>query len=73
VKDDVDTESTEPLMPGESVPGPGQAPPTNTSYNLGQYPQYYPHYPPTSHPTAPPQTTPQDKNNPSLYPTLPVN
>jgi len=71
--DDVDTESTEPLMPGESVPGPGQAPPTNTSYNLGQYPQYYPHYPPTSHPTAPPQTTPQDKNNPSLYPTLPVN
>lgn len=88
--EEVDTESAEPLMPGE---GGGQ---TNTSYNLGQYPQYYPHhtqqasypltaqqasypptaqqtgYPPTQHPTAPPQTTPTDKNNPNLYPTLPI-
>lgn len=71
--EEVDTESAEPLMPGEGPSGQ-----SNASYNLGQYPQYYPHhtqptlYPPVQHPTAPPQTTPTDKNNPNLYPTLPI-
>jgi len=39
-------------------------------YNLGQYPQYYPQQ--QQGPSAPPQVTPTDKNNPHLYPTLPV-
>jgi len=39
-------------------------------YNLGQYPQYYPQQ--QQGPSAPPQTSPTDKNNPHLYPTLPV-
>ena len=45
------------------------------AYNLGgHYPHYYPPpAPPTGPPSAPPpQTTPTDKNNPGLYPTLPV-
>ena len=60
-------------------------PPTSstppTTYNLGHYPQFYPAQHATAQqsssasagPSAPPQTTPTDKNNPHLYPTLPVN
>jgi len=42
-------------------------------YNLGQYPQYYPQQQQIQQgPSAPPQVSPTDKNNPHLYPTLPV-
>jgi len=44
----------------------------SNQYNLGQYPQYYPPQNPQQGPSAPPQVTPTDKNNPHLYPTLPV-
>lgn len=47
----------------------------NNQYNLGQYPQYYPQQQQQHQqqgPSAPPQVTPTDKNNPHLYPTLPV-
>lgn len=62
-----DSESTQPLMDQQ-----------NPAYNLGQYPQYYSsnqastsgnH---TQGPSAPPEGSPSDKNNPSLYPTLPA-
>jgi len=71
-----DSESVQPLMYNEG----GQS---GNSYNLGQYPQYYPPHSsqqqpqqPQQHqyqgPSAPPQMTPPDKNNPNLYPTLPI-
>merc|ERR1711953_1080010 len=45
----------------------------SNQYNLGQYPQYYPQQQQIQQgPSAPPQVTPTDKNNPHLYPTLPV-
>jgi len=67
-------EGAEERGPGECEEVPliqdPQLQPTH-QYNLGQYPQYYPQHQQQG-PSAPPQVSPVDKNNPHLYPTLPV-
>ncbi|XP_023322382.1 uncharacterized protein LOC111696864 [Eurytemora carolleeae] len=73
-------QEVQPLISNDRQVNPPTSSTPPTTYNLGHYPQFYPAQHATAQqsssasagPSAPPQTTPTDKNNPHLYPTLPV-